>query len=111
MLTAIFLITYFKKNYGQNDLLKQVYSNFNKEDIVVYNDFVLFLPTKIVEPNGDQKLAALDYLETNPEEVRVFGLKKTNVQDLPKNKKIWFVFRPTNLASYDKVALESINLI
>lgn len=104
MLTTIFSITFFQKNYGQNDLLRQVYSNFNKEDIVVYNDFVLFLPTKIVEPNGDQKLAALDYLETNPDEVAVFGLKETNVQDLPKNKKVWFVFLPTNLASYDKVA-------
>ena len=104
ILTIVFLITYFKKNYGQNDLLRQVYSNFNKEDIVVYNDFLLFLPTKIVEPNGDQKLAALDYLKTNPEEVKVFGLKETNVQDLPKNKKVWFVFQPTNLASYDKVA-------
>lgn len=106
LLTTIFLITYFKKNYGQNDFLKQVYSNFNKEDIVVYNDFVLFLPTKIVQPNGNQKLAALDYLEANPEEVAVFELKKTNAQDLPKNKKVWFVFRPTNLASYDKVAFD-----
>lgn len=110
LLISVFLLSYYKTELGSNNVINQINANFENNDVVIYNDVLYFLPTKISSPPGKHFLIHGGYLTNN--NLKNLGVEITEFSQLPGNySRIWYVKHSTNWPPYDEAADNWENLL
>ena len=104
LITFLFMYNYNLHYLGDNEELRSAYSNFKQEDVVLYNDVILFLPTKILNTPGIHLLMSPGYLEGTAYDV--LGIQLSSYSSIPKTNKLWYVRQETNWPPYEIFADE-----
>lgn len=107
-LNLFFLAVYYTSNLGSKDILSQVYKEFKDNDYVVYNDVVLYLPSKILKPNGTHLLIYPGYFGTNQYKALSITLAKLP-RSIKDNSRIWYIKQNTNWPPYETLATKLEN--
>ena len=110
-LPGLFLFTYFLTDFESKNTLKSIYSNFGKDDFVIYNDPTTFLPTRILKTPGNHVLMYPGHLKVDS--LNLLGIQLGNLSSIKEtvpDQKVWYVKLQTNWVPYDDFAnkLESM---
>lgn len=110
-LPGLFLFTYFLTDFESKNTLKSIYSNFGKDDLVIYNDPNIFLPTRILKTPGNHVLMYSGHLKEDS--LNRLGIQLGNPSSLKAqvpHQKVWYAKLQTNWPPFDKAAnkLESM---
>lgn len=98
----MFLGIYLLSDAKSKDGLKQIYSQFKTDDVVIYNDVILFLPSQVLKPNGKHFLMYPGHL---PEiSYQAFKVHISSFPNLPTADRIWYVKQKTNWTPYESLA-------
>lgn len=103
-----FLAVYYTNSLGSKDILRRVYKEFKDSDYVVYNDVVLYLPSKILKPNGHHLLIYPGYLGKNQYKALDISLAKLP-RSIKANSRIWYIKQNTNWPPYEILATKLEN--
>jgi len=107
-LNLFFLTFYYTNSLGSKDILSQVYKEFKDNDYVVYNDVVLYLPSRILKPKGSHLLIYPGYLAENQFKALNISLAKLP-NSIKANSRIWYIKQNTNWPPYEVLATKLEN--
>lgn len=107
-LNLFFLLVYYTNSLGSKEILSQVYKEFKDNDYVVYNDVILYLPSKILKPNGNHLLIYPGYLGENQYKALNISLAKLP-RSIKTNNRIWYIKQNTNWPPYEILATKLEN--
>lgn len=107
-LNLFFLAVYYSSTLGSKDVLSQVYKEFRDNDYVLYNDVILYLPNKILKPNGNHLLIYPGYLGENQYKALNISLAKLP-RSIKANSRIWYIKQNTNWPPYEILATKLEN--
>ncbi|OGH39593.1 MAG: hypothetical protein A3B41_01915 [Candidatus Levybacteria bacterium RIFCSPLOWO2_01_FULL_37_26] len=102
-LSALIPLVYYLQitHYAPNEL-KQINNYFTKNDIVVYNDVTLFLPTKVLKPQGKHFLIFPGHLQKNA--YKAINVQITKPDEIPQSDQLWYMKQETDWPPYQEQA-------
>lgn len=109
-LFVIFSLIYSSNNFNQKDVMRQIYSNFSESDFVVYNDVILYLPSKILQPHGKHFLMFPGYFGEG--QYKALDVAITPISKLSKiDNRLWYIKQETNWSPYEELTAELENYL
>src|SRR3989344_390155 len=102
-LSALIPLVYYLQitHYAPNEL-KNINNYFTKNDIVVYNDVTLFLPTKVLKPQGKHLLLFPGHLQNDA--YKAINVQITKPDEIPRSDQLWYMKQETDWPPYQEQA-------